>query len=272
MTHEYTPLNDEPDTSSIWSNCGLTKQDCKALGHCSAPTPRSDDGELDEILLSLLPCTCEEDRAKVNSAANALRAREARIVSVARLDGAIEQLQKSKRYYGRPLHGGIDRRINKLKKELAALTPKSTPKGRKWADVKADLLKDPAIKTAYETPDEDEAPKSTDRCTNPQCPWLGDRAHTVADCPKGNEPKGIVTGIYDRARDIVRLSNGNIVPWVEIRDYCKVTADGTVHRYEPTGTVAHEGPKMMGSLTTWSTDLSPFAATSQDSTVNKEGE
>lgn len=47
----------------------------------------------------------------------------AEAVETAKLEGAIEQLQKSKRYYGPPMHGGIDNRINRLKRKLAALLP-----------------------------------------------------------------------------------------------------------------------------------------------------
>lgn len=47
----------------------------------------------------------------------------AEAVETAKLEGAIEQLQKSKRYYGPPMYGGIDNRINRLKRKLAALSP-----------------------------------------------------------------------------------------------------------------------------------------------------
>jgi hypothetical protein len=124
MSDEYTPLNDESDTSSIWSNCGLTKQDCKALGHCSAPTPRSDDGELLAILKSVK--YSEPGGIADQEAVAALQARDKRIEAKARAD-ELAKVDQAYIWGSVVTHDGFKKWMhNRLVKIRAALTPKST--------------------------------------------------------------------------------------------------------------------------------------------------
>lgn len=96
----------------------------------SNSTPESStDAEVERILVSITYPSGEPQIARYDrkqAAVALIRWRDrcvAEAVETAKLEGAIEQLQKSKRYYGPPMYGGIDNRINRLKRELAALLP-----------------------------------------------------------------------------------------------------------------------------------------------------